>query len=72
MKTTKPGQKQKRMRFNLVYLKTQIKRLYTEDKQKALLWFHTYKSHGGTQTLKQIVGDEKGWKVQPYLLNIKR
>ena len=62
MKTEKSGQKQKRMRFNLIYLKQQIKRLYGEDRQTALLWFHTYKKHGGTQTLKQIVGDEREWK----------
>lgn len=56
MKPEKQGQKQKIMRFNLVYLKQQIKRLYETDREKAVIWFHVYCKHGGSQTLKQITG----------------
>jgi len=56
MKSVKQGQKQKRMRFNLVYLKQQIKSLYETDREKAIIWFHVYRKHGGSQTLKQITG----------------
>jgi len=55
MKTVKSGQHQKIMRFNLVYLKTQIKRLSVTDKEKSLFWFSAYKKHGGKLSYKEII-----------------
>jgi len=59
MKTKPKGQMQKIMRFNLNYLKEQIKRLWANNEERARFWYSAYKRHGGSLSLKEIVGGER-------------